>query len=134
MSVKTILIVEDDKEVQTLMKFVLEREGYYTRHVDTGTEALEILGIEHSGPTGKFGLTPLVPDLMLLDIMLPGVDGYTILSKISTRPELANLPVIVVTAKPMMSDLFMMSKNVKHFFAKPFNTKLLREKVKEIIG
>ncbi|MBU0951816.1 MAG: response regulator [Elusimicrobia bacterium] len=134
MSVKTVLIVEDDKEVQTLIRFVLERDGYYIKHADTGGEALELLGIEHIGPTGKFGLTPIIPDLILLDIMLPEVDGYTILSKMAQKPELCNIPVIVVTAKPMMLDLFMMSKNVKHFFAKPFNTKLLREKVKEIVG
>ncbi|OGS22640.1 MAG: hypothetical protein A2252_03410 [Elusimicrobia bacterium RIFOXYA2_FULL_39_19] len=125
---KTILIIEDDKEVQTLLRFILEKEGYNIIQVENGREALEILGIE------KTGKDVIIPDIVLLDIMLPEVDGYTILKKMELVPALFDLPVVVVTAKPLMSDLFLMSRNVKHFFSKPFNTKMLRDKIKELIG
>ena len=116
-----ILIVEDEPTIRELLAFNVTQAGFRALCAEDADSAWQQIRSN-------------VPDLILLDIMLPEVDGYTILNKMAQKPELANVPVIVVTAKPMMSDLFMMSKNVKHFFAKPFNTKLLREKVKEIIG
>jgi CheY-like chemotaxis protein len=67
-------------------------------------------------------------------VMLPEVDGYTILSKIGQIESFKNTPVIVITAKSRMSDLFVSNPNVKGFFSKPFDPKAIRAKVKELIG
>jgi len=133
MEKKTILIIEDDLEVCNLYKFLLEKENYIVHEVHTGREALITLGLEVPTHNESAPLLPLVPDIILLDIMLPEVDGFTILSRLLQDEQLKRIPVIVITAKSQMSDLFVSSSNVKHFFSKPFDPKLLREKIRQII-
>ena len=134
MEKKMILVVEDDLEVCTLYKFLLEREGYVIREAHTGREALIQLGLEAATENDGAPILPIVPNLIILDIMLPEIDGYTILSRLLQNDILKMIPVVVITAKSRMSDLFMASSNVKSFFSKPFNPKSVREKIKEIIG
>jgi CheY-like chemotaxis protein len=131
---KTILAIEDDLEICTLYKFLMEKEGYFVKEAHSGREALVALGLEDVPRGGDSHLVNLVPDLILLDIMLPEIDGYTVLSKILQNDALKEIPVIVVTAKSRMSDLFSSSPNVKAFFSKPFEPKLIRAKIKEILG
>jgi CheY-like chemotaxis protein len=134
MEKKTILVVEDDLEVCTLYKFLLEREGYVIREAHTGREALIQLGLEAPMENDGAPVLPIVPGLIVLDIMLPEIDGYTILSRLLQNDALKTVPVVVITAKSRMSDLFTSSSNVRGFFSKPFNPKAVREKIKEIIG
>jgi DNA-binding response OmpR family regulator len=81
-----ILIVDDDPDLVALVRRWLEREGHVVDHVGTGPAALEALALD-----------PL-PDLVLLDVMLPRIDGFALLKQIRSNERLANLPVLVMSA------------------------------------
>jgi DNA-binding response OmpR family regulator len=80
-----ILIVDDDPDLVALARHWLEREGHAVDHVGTGPAALEMLALD-----------PL-PDLVLLDVMLPRIDGFAVLKKIRADARLARLPVMIVS-------------------------------------
>jgi DNA-binding response OmpR family regulator len=80
-----ILIVDDDPDIVALVKRWLEREGHGVDHVATGPAALKALALE-----------PL-PDLVLLDVMLPRIDGFALLKEIRSNERLHRLPVIVMS-------------------------------------
>jgi DNA-binding response OmpR family regulator len=80
-----ILIVDDDPDLVALARRWLEREGHAVDHVGTGPAALEMLALD-----------PL-PDLVLLDVMLPRIDGFALLKTIRANARLKRLPVIVVS-------------------------------------
>ena len=81
-----IYCVEDERNIRELLVYTLHSTGFEAKGLENGTQLFEELG-------------NLIPDLILLDIMLPGDDGYTILEKIRQMPEVRDVPVIMVTAK-----------------------------------
>jgi DNA-binding response OmpR family regulator len=81
-----ILIVDDDPDLVGLAKRWLERDGHQVAHAGTGSEALEALA---AGP---------LPDLVLLDVMLPKVDGFALLKQIRADERQRNLPVMIVSS------------------------------------
>lgn len=83
---KRVLIVEDDPAVGPMISQILALEGYETAIVAEGRRALEVL---RSGPF----------DLVILDVMLPGVDGISIMRSIREEPSMRSLPVVMLTAK-----------------------------------
>lgn len=101
-----ILIVEDDDEINTLIKDVLSRRGYETTSAYSGTEAL--LCIENN----KF-------DAIILDLMLPGISGEALIEKVR---KVNKMPIIVVSAKPDVEDRINVLKlGADDFLGKPFN-------------
>ena len=70
---------------------------------------------------------------MILDIMMPEVDGYTVQNKLLEKPETASIPIIILTAKGQMRELFGMAKNVVHYVEKPFDPQAFRNKVREML-
>ena len=86
MQAKRVLIVEDDPDLVALARRWLERDGYRVEHVASGPAALEALA------------RPELPDIVLLDVMLPKVDGFEILRSIRAGERTARLPVIMVTS------------------------------------
>ncbi|GAB4430935.1 MAG: response regulator [Anaerolineales bacterium] len=88
---KTILYVEDNIDNRTLVRRVLTAEGYNILEAVNATEALEILA-------------ETVPDLILMDINMPDVDGYTLTAQIKKMPGFENVPVIALTANVMRGD------------------------------
>src|SRR6185503_13972646 len=81
-----ILVVEDERDIAALVAYHLTKEGYRVRTAEGGVEALEAISVER-------------PDLVLLDLMLPGFSGYEVLGELRRRPELNELPVVVLTAR-----------------------------------
>jgi CheY-like chemotaxis protein/nitrogen-specific signal transduction histidine kinase len=81
----TVLVVEDEPEIRELMRRTLESEGWEVREASNGLEALDALAVE-------------VPRAVLLDLMMPEMDGFQFLSEIRTNPEWGSVPVIVITA------------------------------------
>jgi two-component system, OmpR family, phosphate regulon response regulator PhoB len=81
-----ILVVEDERDIAALVAYHLTREGYRVRTAEAGREALAALGAEK-------------PDLMILDLMLPGFSGYEVLQEMRRRPELAEVAVVILTAR-----------------------------------
>ena len=121
---KKVMIVEDEKDILQLLKILLEKEGYRVIEAPNGKIAYEKL----TDPSN-----PEKPDLIILDVMMPEMDGYTFETKILESEELSNIPVIVLTAKTQVRELFELSKNVKAFIEKPFDTKKLLNLIKQYI-
>ena len=125
----SIMIVEDESEIVTLLRFVLEKEGYSVTDAGNGQIALEKLGVDPS----KSGV-PL-PDLMILDIMMPVMDGYALNMRLQANESTKSIPILVLTAKGQkMRDLFEMAPNVAAYIQKPFDPKMLRELIAGILA
>ena len=115
------MVVDDARDVVALLKYLLERDGRHTvAAAYDGEQALSMLGIEPPSTPAE------LPDLIILDIMLPGVDGYSVNSKLLDDPRTREIPVIILTAKGQVQDLFRMSANVKAVVEKPFDPSKLR--------
>lgn len=94
---KRVLYIEDETDLQWLVKHILESDGgFEVRVCSSGAEALHCVA-------------EVAPDLILLDVMMPGMDGFSILRELRARPESAELPVIFLTARPQESDEYLRS-------------------------
>ncbi|MBI3566145.1 MAG: response regulator [Elusimicrobia bacterium] len=124
-----ILVVDDEPEIVTLLRFVLEQDGHSVGHAIHGVDALEKLGVEPAKPE-----TP-PPDLIVLDIMMPVMDGYQLNMRLQNDPRASGIPILVLTAKGQkMRDLFEMAPNVAAYVQKPFDPKMLRELISGILS
>ena len=86
-----ILYVEDNRENRLLIRRILEAEGYIVAEAENAAEALEFVSSQ-------------TPDLILMDINLPNVDGYTLTTQMKDLPDIANVPIIALTANVMKGD------------------------------
>ena len=124
----TILVVDDEPEIVTLLKFILEKDGHRILEAGNGMVALERLGVEPPSPEAP------KPDLIILDIMMPVMDGYTLNSRLQKEAKTKTIPILVLTAKGQkMRDLFEMAPNVAAYVQKPFDPKMLRELIGSIL-
>jgi CheY-like chemotaxis protein len=122
-----ILVVDDEKNVVELLSFVFSKEGHTVYTASNGREALEKIGLL---PTEN---PPVRPDLVVLDIMMPETDGYTVQTKMLEDESTRSIPIVILTAKGQMRELFGMSSNVAAYIEKPFDPKMLSHKIKEIL-
>ena len=113
-----ILVVDDEKDVVELLKFLLEKDGYAVTTAFNGREALDAVKQNK-------------PDLILLDVMMPEMDGYSVQTQLLENPNTRTIPIIILTAKGQLRDVFAMSANVKAYLEKPFDPKTLRTKIQE---
>ena len=122
MDKKIVLVVDDDMDIAKMLKVRIEAEGYEFISATEGKEMLEIL------KTKK-------PDIILLDIMLPNMDGYSTLREMRKNEKYTDIPVIILSAKEKkkLGDLFALEK-IAFFIEKPFDTKELLEKIKISMG
>lgn len=115
---KKIALIEDDPDLFTLLSYNLKREGYEIVGQQTGKGALEFLRRER-------------PDLIILDIMLPDLDGLDICRGIRGRQELAATPVIFLTARAAESDRILgLELGANDYIVKPFSVRELVARVK----
>ena len=121
------MVVDDERDVVELITFILKKEGYEIVQAFNGREALERIGIL------PFNEPALKPDLMILDIMMPDIDGYTVQSRMMESDTARSIPIVILTAKGQMKELFGMASNVAAYIEKPFDPKLLRDKINEIV-
>jgi len=126
----TILVVDDEKDVVGLVKFMLEKEGHKVVEAYNGKEALIKVGLEPA----ENNTAPIRPDLIILDIMMPIMDGYTVNTRLQQNELTRSIPVLVLTAKGQMRDLFEIAPNVAAYIEKPFDPKSLRERIREILA
>ena len=113
-----ILVVDDECNIIELVKFNLEREGYQVITAENGDEALELARLER-------------PDLMVLDIMLPGKDGLSVCRAINSDPETKNIPVIMLSAKAEEFDKVLgLELGADDYMTKPFSPRELVARVK----
>jgi len=110
-SAKKILIVEDEHDILQLVKLYLEKEGFRTVSAKTGMEGLQQVKQEK-------------PDLVVLDLMLPEIDGIEVCTRLRSAPETAMLPIIMLTAKAEESDTIIgLELGADDYVIKPFSPK-----------
>ena len=118
----SILIVEDDPINRILLSTCLNEEGHITRTAENGKQALEILHSERI-------------DLVLLDLLMPEMDGFEVLKWIKARPDLRNLLVIVVSAEEDMKNIVRcIEMGANDYLPKPCEPTLLKTRVKTILA
>jgi CheY-like chemotaxis protein len=118
-----IMIIDDERDVVTLIKFLLEKDGHKVTEAYQGAEALAKLGIAPKADGAD------IPDLIILDVLMPVMDGYTVCSRLAGEAKTRAVPVLILTAKGATKDLFTLSPNVAAHIEKPFDPKQLRELV-----
>ncbi len=121
-----IMIVDDERDVVTLLRYLLERDGHEITAAYNGEEALAALGVEPPSEAQ-------VPDLIIMDVMMPVLDGYSVSEKLAASPRTRGVPLIVLTAKGEMRDLFQRARNVAAYLDKPFDPKKLRELIASML-
>ena len=116
-----ICYVEDDEDIQRIVRMSLERVGKMT--VEIVTDPLQAIGV----------ITCFKPDLVMLDWMMPGMDGPTLFKKMKEDPQLAALPVIFITAKATQLEIGELTAlGAAGAISKPFNPKELPDQLREI--
>ena len=119
---KKILVVDDKREVVELVTATLEEEGYQIICVFDGREALEKIGKEK-------------PDLVLLDIIMPKMDGFEVLSELKKDSRTKEIPIIVLTAKGQKLDKDKGRRlGAEDYIIKPFSPSHLLRKIEEVLG
>ncbi len=124
-----IMVVDDEPDIVTLLRFALEKDGHSVSEAGNGQIALERLGLD------PVKADSALPDLIVLDIMMPVMDGYQLNMRLQTEPRAKDIPILVLTAKGQkMRDLFEMAPNVAAYVQKPFDPKMLRELIAGILA
>jgi DNA-binding response OmpR family regulator len=118
---KKVLVVDDEADMLNVVRYALQKAGYQVVTCDNGRNVWA--AIQESKP-----------DLMILDVMLPGIDGYSLGIKISQEESMKGIPIIVMTALEPSKTLFQKFPQVKGFITKPFKTEALLKNVEDAIG
>ena len=122
MANELILIVEDNDKNRKLARKVLEKAGYRTQEVVTGEEALKAA---REAP----------PDLILLDYLLPGIDGIETLKRIRADKSIRRMPVVAITASAMPEEMARMGQaGFDGFMTKPINLKVLLGTIESLLA
>ena len=115
---KSVLVVEDEEDIRELVSYHLLKEGYQVAGVASGEEAL---ATAEARP----------PDLILLDLMLPGVDGLTVCQRLRSNPRTESVPIVMLTAKGEESDIVGgLNLGANDYVTKPFSPKVLLARVR----
>jgi two-component system phosphate regulon response regulator PhoB len=118
---KTILIVEDEKDILNLIEWHLRAEEYSVLKADDGIKGLD-LAVEH------------LPDLIVLDLMLPGMDGLSVCKALKKNPKTENIPVVMLTAKGEEVDRIVgLELGADDYMVKPFSPRELSLRVRAIL-
>jgi DNA-binding response OmpR family regulator len=119
-NMKHILVIDDDPGLVVFLQRRLDLAGY---QVTTAA----------SGEAGLQKMRDSLPDLVIVDVMMPGMDGFSFVRELRTDTVLTKVPILIVTAQEELGDIFKM-EGVQGFFPKPIDTEMLMEKVKALIG
>jgi DNA-binding response OmpR family regulator len=116
-----ILVVEDDPSVQSLMRYLLEAEGYEVVIARDGLEGLVKMELQH-------------PSLMILDLMMPNVSGDRVLQEIRSDARLASVPILVVSGRHDVHESFDSVLGPENVYAKPIEPDALLARIAELLG
>lgn len=121
MTKESILIVDDEEDILELVKYNLEREGYITFCAPTGEDALKMAN-------------DIKPDLIVLDLMLPGMDGLELTRIIRKNNSTTNIPIVMLTAKGEESDIVTgLELGANDYMSKPFSPRELVARIRAIL-
>ena len=119
---KRVLIVEDQEDNRRVIRDMLNHAGFLTEEASSGEEAIARVNRQ-------------VPDLILMDVQLPGLDGYTITRQIKRVPGLAQIPIIAVTSFAMSGDdTRAREAGCDDYIAKPYSPRALLQRIKDMLG
>ncbi|HEX7338172.1 MAG TPA: type II/IV secretion system protein [Gemmatimonadales bacterium] len=118
----TVLLVEDEDQLRRVMKDLLQREGYTVAEARDGIQALDEVD-RHA------------PDVIILDLNLPGIDGYSVLAQLRSRPATREIPVMVLTAKgDEDNEVRVFELGADDFVTKPFRARALTARLEAVLG
>ena len=116
-----ILLIEDDADISELLQYNFEREGYK-------------VFIAGDGELGLRQASQLVPDLIVLDLMLPGLDGLSVCRKLRAHPQTQEIPIVILTAKGEESDVVIgLEMGADDYVTKPFSPKELLARIRAVL-
>ena len=119
---KRVLIADDEPNIVAALEYLLQKRGYEVRTVHQGAEALK--------EVEQFG-----PDLLLLDVMMPAINGYEVCQRIRQDPALGHVKIIMLTAKGRDLDVAKgLALGADAYVTKPFAIKQLLEQVTQLLG
>ena len=118
---KRILLIEDEEDMAALIKLLAELSGYK-------------LHVEVDGVNGYNAIVREKPDLVILDVMLPGENGFDVCRKIKSNPDLKNIPVIMLSAQDEEHDIILgLELGADDYISKPFSRKILVSRIKAVL-
>jgi two-component system alkaline phosphatase synthesis response regulator PhoP len=121
MAKEKILVVDDEEDILELLKYNLSREGYKVSCAASGEETLSAV---RSG----------VPDLIVLDLMLPGIDGLDVARQLKDDPKTRDVPIVMLTAKGEEADIVTgLELGADDYITKPFSPRILVARVKAVL-
>lgn len=116
-----ILVVEDEQDIVKMLEYNLKKEGFRTLSVHDGEDALDSASREH-------------PDLIVLDLMLPGIDGLEVCKTLKSESKTAPIPIIMLTAKSQESDKVVgLELGADDYVTKPFSPRELIARIKAVL-
>lgn len=119
---RTIMVVDDDPDIMNLVKKIIERRGYMAECVSSGEEVFRRLEEQK-------------PDLILLDVVLPQMDGLEVLTRLKSQPGTSSIPVILLTGNSRYSDVltgYQMGSD--YYISKPFTSTQLISGISLVLG
>ena len=118
----TALVAEDDEQLAYILRFILEREGFEVQAAPDGRTAKELIST----------LRP--PAIILLDVMLPHVDGYELLAQVRAKADWKTVPVIMLTARSQEQDIVRgLEAGANDYMVKPFKPEELRARIRRLL-
>jgi two-component system, OmpR family, alkaline phosphatase synthesis response regulator PhoP len=121
MSHEKILLVEDEEEIRELVAYNLVKQGYRVISAETGEEGLRLVRSEP-------------PDLIVLDLMLPGVDGLEVCRTLKRDPETESIPLVMLTAKGEEADIVTgLELGADDYLTKPFSPRVLTARIRAVL-
>jgi two-component system alkaline phosphatase synthesis response regulator PhoP len=116
-----ILVVDDEADIRELVRLNLMREGYDVLECETGEQALQLSRAQ-------------IPDLVVLDLMLPGIDGLEVCRKLKADPKTMQIPIVILTAKGEEADVVAgLEVGADDYVVKPFSGKVLVARVRRLL-
>lgn len=117
-----VILIEDEANIAEAIRFILTRDGCRVTVEPDGTRAMALIAAER-------------PDLVILDLMLPGIGGLEILGRLRANADLGGMPVLMLTAKGQGRDREAAERaGVSAFMTKPFDNSEIRARVRELLG
>jgi two-component system alkaline phosphatase synthesis response regulator PhoP len=121
MAHEKIMIVDDEEDIQELVRYNLERNGHEVSCVSSGEEALDEIRVFR-------------PDLVILDLMLPGIDGFEVCKILKGDPKAEHVPIVMLTAKGEEADVVTgLELGAEDYIVKPFSPQVLLARVRAVL-
>ena len=121
MAHEKIMVVDDEEDIQELVRYNLERNGYEVSCVSSGEEAID-------------EIRSFRPDLLILDLMLPGIDGFEVCRTLKNDPKAEHIPIVMLTAKGEESDVVTgLELGAEDYIVKPFSPQVLLARARAVL-